>query len=112
VQRAKRIKEEAPERIPDIMAGKTTVGAVDAELRQKKADELHNKRKEKQDDKTIKEHPKVVKEYLDAARAYKDSIRLAIVGAERDRFSPESGQFIKRWHNDIRKMMDELEEKL
>lgn len=39
VQRAKRIKEEAPERVADIIKGKATVTGVDAELREAKAKE-------------------------------------------------------------------------
>lgn len=109
VQRAKRVKEQAPEEVEAVIRGEKTVGAVDTELRQKRAQEHAAKRKEKQDDKTIKEHPKVVKEYLDAAKSYKDALKLAVAGAKRDRFAPESKAFIERWHNDIRGVMSELE---
>jgi hypothetical protein len=110
--RAKRVKEQAPEKVDEIIEGTTSVRAVDAELRQKKAQELANKRKEKTDDKTVKEHPKIVKEYLNAAKEYKQALKLAIAGAQRDRFSPEAGQFIERWHNDIRNLMSDLEREL
>lgn len=36
IQRAKRVKEEAPDKVADIVSGKTTVTAVDAELRKAK----------------------------------------------------------------------------
>ena len=109
VERAKRVKAQAPEEVEAIIRGEKTVRAVDTELRQKRAKEFATEQKLKQDDKTIKQHPKVVKEYLDAAKTYKGALRLAVAGAERDRFSPESKAFIARWHNDIRSIMSELE---
>lgn len=62
VQRAKRIKEEAPEKVDDIIKGKTTVGAVDEELRQAKEKESNRKFNEANPKSKTKPH---IEDYLE-----------------------------------------------
>ena len=112
VARAKRIKEQAPEKVDDIIKGKTTVGAVDIELRQAKAAERATEQKEKATEKEVKQHPKIVKDYFDLIKGFKAGISFAIEGAKRDLFSPEARQFVKTKHEEIINLMYELEELL
>ena len=49
VARAKRVKEQAPEKVADIVAGKTSVRAVDTELREARAEMRHAERKDRDD---------------------------------------------------------------
>jgi len=112
VARAKRIKEQAPEKVDDIIKGKTTVGAVDIELRQAKAAERAAEQKEKGIEKEVKQHPKIVKDYFDLIKGFKAGISFAIEGAKRDLFSPETREFVKTKHEEIINLMYELEELL
>jgi len=108
IQRAKRVKEEAPERVEKIIKGEETVGAVDAELRQKKAARSYAKKREKEDKKEIKQKtPILVKEYFDALKAYKKALGLAIRGAYL--FSPESNNILQTKHDDLIELMRSLE---
>jgi len=109
IERAKRVKEQAPEKVADIVAGKTTVGAVDAELREARAEKRHEERKGRADTKTVKEHPKVVKEYFDAVHQYRDGLKLAIMSAQRGMFAPEAMQMVRTRHDELRSLMAELE---
>lgn len=109
IQRAKRVKEDAPDRVADIVSGKTTVTAVDAELRHKSAADRAAERKEQQTEKTVKEHPKAVKEHLEAIREYRDALKLAIEVRKRDLYSPEAVQMVMTKNQQIRSLMDEWE---
>lgn len=103
VQRAKRVKKEAPDRVEDIIKGKTTVSKVDAELAEKD-------REEKKDKKTVKQHPKCMIEYLDANLEYKEALKRAIASAKKGLFSPESINFIATRHNQTNDLMSTLED--
>ena len=109
VARAKRVKEQAPEKVADIVAGKTSVRAVDTELREARAEKRHEERKGRADTKTVKEHPKVVKEYFDAVHQYRDGLKLAIMSAQRGMFAPEAMQMVRTRHDELRSLMAELE---
>jgi hypothetical protein len=111
IQRAKRVKEEAPERVADIVSGKTTVTAVDAELREKRAAEAYAERKGREETKTVKQQPKIVKEYFDAVHAYRDVLRRAILSHQRQQMfaAPETQQMLQTRHEQLRSLMAELE---
>lgn len=109
VQRAKRISKEAPEKVADIIKGKTTVSAVDEELRRKEAERRGTAREAKTDKKALAEHPTGAKEYFDAIKTYRDALTLAIRLGKQGIFSPEAAAFIKTKHGIIRSLMAELE---
>lgn len=110
VQRAKRVKEKRPEKVDDIIAGKETIAAIDAEISIEEAGKRAAEKKDKQEVKTAKEHPKYVKEYLDAIVKYKEALKQAIIGAKHTRLAPEAAQFIITRHNQLGGLMEELEE--
>ena len=87
-------------------------GAVRATVRYKKAEAAAAKAKAKDTDDQVKKTPKGVKEYLDVMSAYRKSIRFTIDYAKRDRFAPEWKQFIVKRHDELRQLLDELEESL
>ena len=111
VQRAKRIKEEAPERVADIIKGKATVTGVDTELRMAEAKRLSELDRDKAMTKHIKQRPKIVADYFDAIKAYRMTLTIAIAAAkEQQMFSAESINMLKTKHSELRNLMDELEE--
>jgi hypothetical protein len=110
VQRAKRIKEEAPDKVDDIIKGKTTVSAVDAELREKKAAERAANKNEKAIDKEVEENTRFVREYFASIKAFGKVVERALVGARNGKFDPDSKNFVMTKHDDIRDLMDKLEE--
>jgi len=111
IQRAKRIKEKAPQSVvDDIIRGKTTVTAVDADLRAAEADRIAATRKGKQNLREVKEHPKYVKEWLDAARTFREVTVLAIKGAKHIALAPEAAQMIGTKFAEIGKLVEELKE--
>jgi ParB-like chromosome segregation protein Spo0J len=112
IQRAKRIKEKAPDKVDEIIKGKVTVGAIDEEIRRAEASKLAAEDRGKRVEKGIKEHPKIVKEYLDFLKTFDDKLGLAIEAAKRKLFSPESINIIKSRHECLRARMEELEEKI
>lgn len=108
VARAKRVKEQAPERVPGIIKGEETVFAVDSDLRQARAAEQAAKRREKEAKKEVKEKtPVLVKEYFDALKAYKKCLNVAIRGAYL--FAPESNNILQTKHDEIIELMRNLE---
>lgn len=109
VVRAKRVKEQAPERIPDIMAGKTSLFTVDQELREARAAEKRDAKQDKIETRKREELPYEVKTYQDAIKEFKKELETAIKVAEYGKFSPEAMQFTLRRHDEIRDLMDDLE---
>jgi len=110
VRRAKRVKEEAPEKVEEIIKGKTTVTAVDAELRADHAADRATKKKETATDKEVEANKRFVAEYFQSIKQFVDEIDLAIVGAKRDKFDPSASNFVKTKHDKVRDLMTELEE--
>ena len=106
VQRAKRVKEQAPERVDEIVSGETSVFAVDEELRKAEAVKRAKERVAKGIEKKKKEHPKEVKEFLDAMRVFEEAAKFAVV--MRDIFAPESKQFITTKFEKIQSSIEEL----
>ena len=91
VRRAKRVKEDAPDKVDDIIKGKTSVTAVDDELRnaKKKLAQRNNKR----EDKRYEDLPQV-KWVLDFLRIWTkkfDEFEKAL-----NKFSPEAARFTAR----------------
>jgi hypothetical protein len=110
IQRAKRIQEQAPERVADIIAGRATVSQIDEELREAKA-EKHREQAQEKETKTLPvQHPKAVKDYLVSCAVYRDSLELAIKCARADMFDPSAISIITTKHNAIRALMAEMEE--
>ncbi len=110
VIRAKRVKEQAPDTVNDIVKGKTTVSAVDAELRAEHATERAAKKNTESVDKHVEENKRFVAEYFKAIKDFTDEIDLAIVGAQRDKFDPSATSFVKTKHDKVRGLMTKLEE--
>lgn len=111
VVRAKRVKEQAPEKVADIVAGRETVGAVDTELRVERAKKRHAERIDKEDTKSVKERPKVVADYMSATVDFRHALKLAIMSDQRQGMfsAPETKQFMKTRHDELRSLMAELE---
>jgi hypothetical protein len=109
VERAKHVKAKAPGRVQSIIDGKETVSAVDAELRMEAAKKRAAAKQGKADDKAVKADDHLVADYLEATKDFKDALIFAIKGAKRDRFAPESKRFVENRHNQLRKLMEELE---
>jgi len=119
VQRAKKIKtavenNELPkETIQDIVSGKKTLNKVDVDLHAKrfvKQEKEKEAKAVKENKKLPNKHPKAVKDYLDFLKESKEKISLATILAKEGMFSPEAMQFVKRLHNQIKSLMDNMEE--
>jgi len=78
-------------------------------IRVEKMREKDSERVIKKNDKLVKDIPKAVKDYFNAMADFKDELKLACEVARRDLFSPESINIIKKKHEEIRNVMDELE---
>lgn len=109
IQRAKRVKEQAPEKVADIVAGRSTVASVDAELRAKQAAGRAEHKREAVTEKKVEEKPRFVADYFDATKLFIDEIELAIAGAQRHKFDPASKNFVTTKHDKIRELMNTLE---
>ena len=109
VQQAKRIKEEAPDRVDDIIKGKASVDAVDVELRAGHAAERATKKKEDATAKEVEANKQFVSEYFKAVKLFTDEIELAIVGAKRGKFDPAGINFVITKHEKIVESMRILE---
>jgi len=109
IQRAKRVKEAAPDKVSDIVSGKTTVSAVDSELRQKSASERANQVNTEQKAKAVKERPKIVVDYFDALKSYRHTLDLAVEAAKQGWFSDESIGIVEKKHKELSTLMAQLE---
>jgi len=110
VQRAKGVKEKAPEKFRDVIKGKITIGAADAELRQAEAAKRAAAQLDKQTGKAVKQEHHGVAEYFDALKAFRDRLKLTIEGTKRERwFAPESINIVLEKHTRICEMLAELE---
>ena len=105
VKRAKRVKEQAPDKVKDIIYGVTTVGQVDTELREAKARERARTRASENNNKERQEKPREVKEYMDAMAEFEREIKTAINVAEYGKFSPEAARYTINRHNKIRNIL-------
>jgi hypothetical protein len=109
IQRAKQIKQEAPERVQDIISGRATVGQVDEEIREAKAEVRKSVEVDKEIKKLPIEHPKAVKDYLMACATFRDALELAIKAAKASMFDPSAINMITTKHDMIRDLMSDLE---
>lgn len=109
IQRAKRVKEDAPDRVADIVSGKTTVTAVDAELRQKHATERAAEHNQGVRESAVKQRPKIVSDYFDALKQYRQTLELAVEAARQELFADESRNIIVKKHDAIKSLMAQLE---
>lgn len=110
VERAKRIKEQAPEKVEAIRQGKETVKSVDNELRIKEAREYVAKEYDKALDKEVKKRPQIVSNYFEEIKNYKSILAIAIASAKIGMFAEESKNIIIGKHGEINNLMKELEE--
>jgi hypothetical protein len=51
-----------------------------------------------------------VAEYYEAVKQYREALRLAMQAAKRGKFAPEGINLLTKKHDEIREMMEELEE--
>jgi len=111
VQRAKRIKEEAPEKAEAIIRGEETVYGVDSELRKAEAEKIAQENKEKGITKEKeKRESREYKAYLEATKSYKHELEIAISYANDGLLPPESQGFITKRHGEIYELMAKLED--
>jgi hypothetical protein len=110
VQRAKRVVKDAPEYVPAIKAGRMTVVEALQTKRGDRAKQLATKWKGDETKRRLQKHNRQVADYLDAAKTFVGAINIAI--ESRERFAPEHMNFVKRKHDEIRKLMAELEESI
>ena len=84
---------------------------VYAAARQERAKQMAAYSREKDWKRIFKddENGRIVKDYLMAAREHKEFLIIAIEAHKRQRFSAEAMGFVKRWHKEIRKLMDEFD---
>lgn len=101
VVRAKRVKEKAPERIPDILAGNTTISQVDNELRESAARERAKTSIHKEKVKKHEGYHQDVKDYTDALREFEKAFHDAVEASEFGKFSPEAARFVMNKHTKI-----------
>ena len=104
-QEINRLAKESPE-----VAEYRRLLSEETETRMRQAKIRAAEMKKKEREKIVKVKPRLVAEYLDAMNAYRKALPVAIAGAERDRFDPHAWGYIKTKHNNIKKLMDELEQ--
>jgi ParB-like chromosome segregation protein Spo0J len=110
VSRAKKIKDESPDRFEAIKQGKATVRGIDTELRLERANQKTQARVEKKNKQERENTPREVKTYLDATKEFVRAVETAIKVAEFGKFSPESMGFVRRRHEKIFDLFTQLEE--
>jgi len=110
IQRAKRIKEAAPEKVDAIIRGEEKVTTVDAEIRKAKGAELAAKDKDRADEKERHLRPEWVKRYLEANKVYKNELRRAINCKQAGVYAPEDMQFVINRHEETIELFRDLEE--
>jgi hypothetical protein len=116
VQKAKRIKkavesgELEPEILGDIHKGKKTLNAVDKELHDKRFVKDAKEKEAKTNKNLPNKYPKVVSEYIHDVKEFKNILSTVCKLSKEGMFSPEALQFVKRLHNQIKILMEEIEE--
>jgi len=109
VRRAKRIKEQAPEKVEAIIQGTENIRSVDTELRQASAKKRTEENIKKGIQKKVKETPKAVKDYFTALTQYTNALEFALEIEKHKMFAHESLNIIKGKHERIRQLMKTLE---
>jgi len=89
--------------------GPTESGVLNR-IREREGVRHAEKKKAREEDRTVKQAPRLVAEYLEATKTYRGALELAIAGAKRDKFDPASWNFVAGRHVQIAKLMSELEE--
>ena len=110
VRRAKRVKEQAPEKVADIISGKENIRSVDTELRLKAAQERATIKGEIATEKKVRETPKAVKDYFNAVRDYEKALDFAVEVAKRSLFAEESLNILQTKHDKLKSKMATLED--
>ncbi len=87
-----------------------TKTAVLNTIRVEKAKERTDKADKKSADKLDKQKPQAVSDYYESIKGFKAAINFAIIAAERGKFAPEGKNFLVKKNNEIRNMMNKLEE--
>ena len=105
------IKEaEDNDDIPTKTAVINKVRAEKAETRARDAEGRAAEKKETAVDKEVQGNKRFVREYFDSARAFGKVVEKALVGAKAGKFDPDSKNFTITKHDDIRDLMNKLEE--
>ena len=110
VRDAKRLARDYPDKIKAVRAGKITVGEALVEGLGSRARESAIRKKYQEKRKRLEKTNRQVAEYLEACKIYIVALKIAEDSAER--FSKEAVGFVARRHNEIRKLMTELEDAL
>jgi ParB-like chromosome segregation protein Spo0J len=116
VQRANRINkavesgELEKETIEDIVKGKKTVNAVDKELHDKRFVKDVKEKEAKTNKNRPNQYPTVVSEYIHDAKEFKKILVTVCKLSKEGMFSPEALQFVHRIHEQIKTLMNEMEE--
>lgn len=116
VQRAKRISiaienGTLPKKTEnEIISGERTLNGIIVALTKAEADK-HKEEKEAEEGKRLpNKYPKAVKTYINNIKNYKEELLLAIKLAKEGMFAPEAIQLITTKHDEVRKLMKEMEE--
>jgi len=115
VQKAKRIKQAVDDgelekdTIENIATGKKKLSEVDKELHDKRFVKDAKEKEAANNKKLPNQYPKIVSDYLHDAKLFKGALTIAIPLAKEKMFSPEAMQFVKRLHNQIKVLMEEME---
>lgn len=87
-----------------------TKTAVLNTIRAESAKERALKQNKKQADKLDNQRPRAVADYYEAIKGFKSAIEFATIAAERGKFAPEGINLLQKKHNEIKDMMNKLEE--
>jgi hypothetical protein len=110
VKSAKRLAKEAPEFIPAVRAGKITVKEALIKHLDNRAEDRAKKEASAARVKHLQKESRQVAEYLAATKQYVIALKLAEASVER--FSKEAVGFVIRKHEEVRRLMLELENAL
>jgi hypothetical protein len=87
-----------------------TKSAVLNTIKAETAKERASQKEKKQADRVENQRPRAVAEYYEAVKQYREALRLAMQAAKRGKFAPEGINLLTKKHDEIREMMNELEE--
>lgn len=110
VQAVKRVAREAPELVSAMMEGKLSADAAEKEVRARRIQNMTERGKRAQAEKRRKEEPKQVKAYLDALKEFRRRAGVSVETLRTGDASPEAIRFIAKRHEEVRAVMQKVEE--
>lgn len=108
VKYAKRLAKDAPKFIPAVRAGKLSVKEALIQARDERVKVNMERDKVRAIARRREREVRQVADYLDAAKTYVVALKVA-TAADAHCFSPEAVRFVRRRHDEIRKLMSEFE---